>query len=112
MLSSFGAEVIKINSPNLPDPNALQLTLTAGKSTQSADLNRQEDRDRVLKLVSDADVILQGFRKGSLERKGFGLNDMLTMANKRGKGIVYLDMSCYGPGNTLPILAPRWDIAC
>ncbi|TKA71794.1 hypothetical protein B0A55_04299 [Friedmanniomyces simplex] len=100
VLSSFGAEVIKINSPNLPDPNALQLTLTAGKSTQSADLNKQEDAERVHKLIEEADVVIQGFRKGAIERKGFGLNNVLAMANKRGKGIVYRDLNCYGPDGT------------
>ncbi|KAK3614451.1 hypothetical protein LTR56_027246 [Elasticomyces elasticus] len=100
VLTSFGAEVIKINSPYLPDPNALQITLTAGKSTQSADLNNPQDVERVRKLVEEADVVVQGFRKGAIERKGFGLNDVLAMANKRGKGIVYLDLSCYGPDGT------------
>jgi crotonobetainyl-CoA:carnitine CoA-transferase CaiB-like acyl-CoA transferase len=100
ILTSFGAEVIKINSPHLPDPNALQLTLTAGKHTGSADLNVSADRERVLRLIEDADVVVQGFRKGGLERKGFGLEDILTIANKRGRGIVYLDLSCYGPDGT------------
>ncbi|TKA59943.1 hypothetical protein B0A55_10220 [Friedmanniomyces simplex] len=78
----------------------LGLTLTAGKSTQSADLNKQEDAERVHKLVEEADVVIQGFRKGAIERKGFGLNNVLAMANKRGKGIVYLDLNCYGPDGT------------
>ncbi|KAK5132247.1 hypothetical protein LTR08_009235 [Meristemomyces frigidus] len=100
VLPSFGAEVIKLNSPNLADPNALQLTLTAGKYTGQADLNNAEDRKRVHKLVEEADVVVQGFRHGALERKGFGLIDTVAMANKRGKGIVYLDLSCYGPDGT------------
>ena len=48
-------------------------------------------------LVSTADVILQGYRLRSLERHGFGLQHCLDLANRRGKGIIYLDENCYGP---------------
>ncbi|KAK5123465.1 hypothetical protein LTR85_002503 [Meristemomyces frigidus] len=100
VLSSFGAEVVKVESPDLPDPNALQMTLTAGKYTCPLDLNREEDRLRLHKLIEGADVVVQAFRRRSLERKGFGLEDILQMANKRGKGVVYLDLTCYGPDGT------------
>jgi hypothetical protein len=40
---------------------------------------------------------MQAFRLGSLERKGFGLEDIIEMSKKRNKGIVYLDLNCYGP---------------
>lgn len=76
------------------------MTLTAGKYTCPLDLNKEEDRQRLHKLLEGADVILQAFRRRSLERKGFGLEAMLEMANKRGKGIVYLDLTCYGPDGT------------
>ena len=100
VLSSLGAEVVKVESPNLPDPNGLQMSLTAGKYTCSLDLNNDEDKKRLHTLLEDADVVIQAFRRRSLERKGFGLEDLLEMANKRGKGVVYLDLSCYGPDGT------------
>lgn len=43
------------------------------------------------------DVFIQGFRYGSLDRKGLGLHDMLKLAAKRNKGIVYVHENCYGP---------------
>jgi hypothetical protein len=100
VLSSFGAEVVKVESPALPDPNGLQMSLTAGKYTCPLDLNKAEDRKSLHALMEGADVVIQAFRRRSLERKGFGLEDLLEMANKRGKGIVYLDLSCYGPDGT------------
>ncbi|KAK4556860.1 hypothetical protein LTR86_005840 [Recurvomyces mirabilis] len=100
VLASFGAEVVKVQSPRLPDPNPLQLTLTAGKYTYPLDLNQNTDRARLWKLLEDADVFLQGFRPRSLERKGFGLDNVLELAKRRAKGIVYLDLSCYGPDGT------------
>lgn len=48
-------------------------------------------------LLNDADVVIQGFRYGSLDRKGLGLKSMLEMAAKRDKGIIYVDENCYGP---------------
>lgn len=48
-------------------------------------------------LLSEADVFVQGFRYGSLERKGLGLQSMLELAAKRNKGMIYVDENCYGP---------------
>lgn len=48
-------------------------------------------------LLNDADVFIQGFRYGSLDRKGLGLKSMLEIAAKRDKGIIYVDENCYGP---------------
>ena len=42
-------------------------------------------------------MVINGFRRKSIERKGFGLNALLEMANKRNKGIIYVDENCYGP---------------
>lgn len=52
---------------------------------------------RLQELVGEADVFIQGFRYGSLDRKGLGLQNMLDMAVQRNKGIVYVDENCYGP---------------
>ncbi|BAE66207.1 unnamed protein product [Aspergillus oryzae RIB40] len=52
---------------------------------------------RLRELIADVDVFIQGFRYGSLDRKGLGLRDMLELAASRGKGIVYVDENCYGP---------------
>jgi hypothetical protein len=83
---------------NLQSPKqALQLTLNAGVRTVDLDLNNDEDVARLKELVDDADVFIQGFRPGALERKGFGLHSLLEMAGKRGKGIVYVEENAYGP---------------
>lgn len=76
------------------------MSLTAGKFTCSLDLNLEPDRQKLHDLMQDADVVIQAFRLRSLERKGFGQADMMEMARKRGKGIVYLDLNCYGPEGT------------
>ena len=62
----------------------------AGKKAYNLDLDEAGAYDRLWKLVEEADVIIQGYRLRSLERRGFGLDTVLQMASKRGKGIIYL----------------------
>lgn len=69
----------------------------AGKRVVSIDLNKESDRAQLLEILQDADVVVQAFRMKSLERKGFGLEDMIELAKKRNKGMVYVDINCYGP---------------
>lgn len=76
------------------------MTLTASKWTCAADLTKEEGRAKLHALLKDADVVIQAFRRRSLERKGFGLDAVLDMARKRNKGLVYLDLTCYGPDGT------------
>ncbi|KAK4502035.1 hypothetical protein PRZ48_007846 [Zasmidium cellare] len=76
---------------------SLQLTLNAGVQTVDMDLEKASDIAEPKALIQDADVFIQGFRTGSLARKGFGIEDLLSIAETRGKGIVYVDENCYGP---------------
>ncbi|KAF2636334.1 CoA-transferase family III [Massarina eburnea CBS 473.64] len=97
ILSSLGADVIRLNPPHLPDINIMQLSLNAGKRTSTVDLRSDSDRAHLQSLIEDADVFLQGFRLGKMKKWGFGLEDILEMAGKRGKGIVHVSENCYGP---------------
>ncbi|GAA84313.1 alpha methylacyl-CoA racemase [Aspergillus luchuensis] len=96
-LASYGADVIRVNCSRLVDLNVLQLTLNAGKRTIDLDITKPEDMERLQELLADVDIFIQGFRMGSLERKGLGLRNMLEIAAKRNKGIIYVDENCYGP---------------
>lgn len=75
----------------------MQLSLNAGVRTIDLDLTQDEDLARLHELVQDADVFVQGFRPGSLARKGVGLDNLLEKAGKRGKGIFYVEENAYGP---------------
>ncbi|KAK3385525.1 CoA-transferase family III domain-containing protein [Podospora didyma] len=97
LLAAFGADVIRINAPHLPDVNTLQLTLNAGKRTIGLDLRDAGDKAALMGLVEQTDVFIQGFRPGRLARYDLGLEDLLRVAGRRGKGIVYVSESCYGP---------------
>ncbi|KAI1839940.1 hypothetical protein JX265_013896 [Neoarthrinium moseri] len=97
MLASFGAEVIRINPPHLPDINIMQLTLNAGKRTIAIDLRKPEEAKILHSLLAEADVFIQGFRMNKMPKYGLGLNDILKLAGERGRGIVYVSENCYGP---------------
>ncbi|KAH8621483.1 hypothetical protein IG631_23884 [Alternaria alternata] len=96
-LAALGADIIKVQSPNLPDLQPLSITLTAGKRTYALNVQDEKDRQALVDLMADADVIIQAFRLRSLERKGFGLYDLVEIAKQRNKGIVYIDLNAYGP---------------
>ncbi|EXK25268.1 hypothetical protein FOMG_18064 [Fusarium oxysporum f. sp. melonis 26406] len=85
-LAALGADVIKVLSPNLHDLQPLSVSLTAGKRTCALDLTVQEDKEKLQSLIDEADVVVQAFRQGSLERKGFGLDAVLEMATRRPDG--------------------------
>ncbi|KAJ0328455.1 hypothetical protein COL922a_013198 [Colletotrichum nupharicola] len=97
ILAAYGADVIRVNPPHLPDINIMQLTLNAGKRTIAIDLRKDEDAAILKSLVSDCDVFIQGFRINKMPKFGLGLNDLLKMAGERGRGIVYVSENCFGP---------------
>lgn len=77
LLASFGAEVIKIEPPT-GDPlrrmNPAMFTLfNRGKRSVTLDLKEAADREALLKLVDEADMLIEGFRPGALERMGLSI---------------------------------------
>lgn len=60
-LAALGAEMIKVQSPNLPDLQPLSVSLNAGKRTCALDLNKKEDKAHLEKLYADADVVIQAY---------------------------------------------------
>lgn len=106
ILADFGFEVIKIEPPGggdwsryVPplDPQTGQgfffLGLNRGKKSVTANLKADEGRAILLQLVETADVLLESFRPGVMERLGLG-HDTLAQANPR---LVYCALSGYGP---------------
>jgi hypothetical protein len=96
ILASMGAEVVRVQAKRMVDFTPAQLCLMAGKTTYNLDLDKVEDHERLVKLIEDADVVLDGYRYRSLENRGLGLDSLLQIATERGKGIVHLNENCYG----------------
>ncbi|KAJ9157781.1 CoA-transferase family III [Pleurostoma richardsiae] len=96
ILAEYGADVLKITGPNISDVPFFQVDGNMGKHAADLDLKTPEGRQAFETLVLDADVILDGYRPGALERLGYGPLFMSAMAKKRGYGIVYVNENCFG----------------
>jgi crotonobetainyl-CoA:carnitine CoA-transferase CaiB-like acyl-CoA transferase len=95
-LAEYGAEVIKVTSPNLSDVPFFQVDGNLGKHTTDLDLRNAEDRKAFEQLLQSADVVLDGYRPGSLERLGYGPKELLGLVKERNRGIVYVAEDCFG----------------
>lgn len=80
LLASFGAEVIKIE-PAAGDPlrtmnPAMFTMLHRGKKSVVLDLKQVDDRKTLLKMAASADILLEGFRPGTLDRLGLPVSTL------------------------------------
>ncbi|PXY27913.1 CaiB/BaiF CoA transferase family protein [Prauserella muralis] len=102
-LGDLGAEVIKVEHPGRPDPsrthgvakdgvNLWWKTLGRNKRTVTADLGSDGGREVFLALAASADVVIENFRPGTLERWKLGY-DELSAANP---GLVLARVTGFG----------------
>jgi crotonobetainyl-CoA:carnitine CoA-transferase CaiB-like acyl-CoA transferase len=92
----FGATVVRISNDQLSELGAILVESNLGKLDVNLNLKSDEGRKSLLALLEDADVILDGFRPGALDRLGFGPKYVHELARRRGRGIVYARENCYG----------------
>jgi hypothetical protein len=95
-LAEYGAQVIKVTSPNLSDVPFFQVDVNLGKHATNLDLRSQSDRQKFEALLQEADVVFDGYRLGALERLGYGPKQIVQLIKHRGKGIVYVAENCFG----------------
>lgn len=70
-LAGFGAEVLRIDPPGW-DEALVETEVTPGKRLATLDLKTEAGRKRFIDLLTDADVLVHGYRGGALERLGLG----------------------------------------
>jgi alpha-methylacyl-CoA racemase len=108
VLADFGADVIKVEDTGLGDyvrwappyyegaeksaASALFLSLNRGKRSIRVDLKSPGGNEVLLRLVRDADVLLESFRPGVLDRLGVGYERLRT----ENPGLVYCAITGYG----------------
>ncbi|HQW51209.1 MAG TPA: CoA transferase [Tepidiformaceae bacterium] len=108
MLADFGANVIKIEGPDSPDPgrgvsDAYFESHNRNKRGIVVDLKTPEGRETVLRLAEKADVFVQNMRQGVLEKLGLAYADVKA----RNPRIIYASASGYGskgPHRTWPAM--------
>ena len=108
LLADFGADVIKVEDTGLGDyvrwappyydgversaGSALFLSLNRGKRSIRIDLKSATGKDVLLRLVREADVLLESFRPGVLDRLGVGYERL----REENPGLVYGAITGYG----------------
>jgi crotonobetainyl-CoA:carnitine CoA-transferase CaiB-like acyl-CoA transferase len=110
-LADFGAEVIKIEQPGLGDyarhsfdsagENPIFPRTNRGKRSVALDLKTPDGKQAFLKLADTADVVVEGFRPGVMDRLGIGY-PVLSPANPR---LIYASLTGYGPDGKYAMLA-------
>jgi len=104
LMADLGAEVIKIEVPEVGDnsrgstvlpgmPSTYFETNNRGVKSVTLNLKTEEGREILRKLVAEADIFGQNFRPGAAEKNGFGYEE-LRQVNPR---LVYISISGYGP---------------
>jgi len=108
LLSDFGADVVKVEDTGAGDyirwsppyyegaeetaRSALFLALNRGKRSIRVDLKTEPGRQVLLRLARDADVVLESFRPGVLDRLGVGYERL----REHNPGLVYCAITGYG----------------
>ncbi|CAO3640530.1 unnamed protein product [Cunninghamella echinulata] len=95
-LAEYGASVLRITSPHLPDVTKVVADTNNGKWCTELDFHDEDDRKKLLSLMQEADVIVEGYRPYRLDKYGLGKENILKMAKERGKGVIYVRENTYG----------------
>jgi len=106
LLAARGAEVIKIEQPGDGDyarslVPAVFAATNAGKKSVSIDLKDPRGRDLLISLVRNADVLIEGFRPGTMKRLGLGYDELREL-NPR---LIYASLTGYGQSGAYADLA-------
>jgi len=96
LLSDMGAEVIRIDRPGASATDATDI-IGRGRRTVLLDLKEPSDHAQVLELLARADVLVEGFRPGVMERLGLAPE---TVRDRNAK-IVYGRMTGWGQDGPL-----------
>lgn len=116
MMGDFGADIIKIEQPEVGDDSrafgpfvgkesAYYMSLNRNKRSMTLNFKEQGARDLFKEMVKKADVVLENYRPGTMEKFGLGY-DVLKEINPK---IIYA--ACSGFGETGPYSQkPAYDI--
>ena len=104
LAADMGARVIKIEHPTHGDDtrawgppfiageSAYYLSINRNKESVAIDFKTTRGRDLLDRLISNADVLVENFRPGTLERQGLGYHEI----SKRHPRLIYVSISGFG----------------
>lgn len=117
ILSDNGADVVKVEPPSGDETRYLGppfdsrgeaayfCALNRGKRSIALDLNQQSAKDILHRLLESADVLIENFLPGTMERWGLGYEEILSEKYPR---LIYCSVSGFGPDGPLGKL-PGYD---
>ena len=116
ILSDLGARVIKIEAPKVGDDSrkfgpfvkdnsAYFMSLNRGKESIALNLKDTNDKKIFLNILKKADVLVENFKPGTLDKWGFGWKDMC----KKFPKLIYASASGFGQTGPLKEL-PAYDM--
>jgi hypothetical protein len=91
-LAAFGADVLRIDPPGFEEIAALLPESTRGKRRAALDLRSEEGKKTFERLVSQADVLVHGYRPGAMEALGFDSRKLKEL----NPGLVVVRYDAYG----------------
>ncbi|MEZ5853522.1 MAG: CoA transferase [Hyphomicrobiaceae bacterium] len=106
-LAWMGAEVVKVENPKLGDPGRAAvygspdkdshyfLIFNANKKSVTIDLKSDEGKKLLMELVAKADVMIENFAPGAIERLGLGYD----VVSKINPGLIYAQVKGFGEGS-------------
>jgi crotonobetainyl-CoA:carnitine CoA-transferase CaiB-like acyl-CoA transferase len=90
-LAAYGADVMLVNAPHLPNIEAI-IDTSRGKLSAHVDLATADGKATLQKLARDAHIFVQGYRPGAIEALGFGPRELAQLR----PGMVAVSLSAYG----------------
>ncbi|MCE8007493.1 CoA transferase [Aestuariivita sp.] len=90
-LAGFGADVLRIDPPGWSEPG-VEPEVTLGKRCAGLDLHTDADRAIFRHLLSQADVLVHGYRPGALDALGFGSDTRLSL----NPAVIDVSLNAYG----------------
>ena len=116
ILSDLGARVIKIEAPEtgddsrgfgpfIEDYSAYFMSLNRGKESIALNLKNENDKKIFEKILAKADILVENFKPGTLEKWGFGWNEV----SKKYPKLIYASASGFGQTGPLKEL-PAYDM--
>ena len=116
MLSDLGARVIKVEAPEVGDDSrkfgpfiedysAYFMSLNRGKESIALNLKNEDDKKIFDKILAKADILVENFKPGTLERWGYGWKDIC----KKYPKLIYASASGFGQTGPLREL-PAYDM--
>ena len=103
MLADMGADVVKVEKlrgddtrrmlpPDINGEPAAYMMVNRNKRGIALDLKHPEGREALLRLLDNADVVVENYRMGTMEKLGLGYETL----SERNPGLIYCEISGFG----------------